>query len=124
MPIDRALKNAQVIVHNGGIGTVAAAIQCGVPQIIVPRWFDQPRNAEWVRRLGAGEVIPPHRCTPETLSRQIVRLKAATRYRARSLELSSRIDSTADASRIGEFLESLVIAKEAPVRDASPNAPH
>ena len=106
VPLDRALENARVIVYNGGIGTAAAAIKCGVPQIIVPRWFDQPQNAEWMRRLGVAAVIPPDRYTPEALCRQIGRL-TGSRHRRRSLELSSRIDSGADSAKICEFLESL-----------------
>ena len=62
IPMDRALRNARVIVYNGGIGTAAASLQCGVPQIVVPQWFDQPRNAECMRRLGVAAVIPPDRC--------------------------------------------------------------
>lgn len=107
VPLDRCLENARVIVHDGGIGTAAAAIRCGVPQIIVPLWFDQPSNGEWMRRLGVASVIPPGRYTVGALCRQIGRMAADGSSRRRTLELSSRIDSSADSARICEFLESL-----------------
>lgn len=105
--MDRSLENARVIVHDGGVGTAAAAIRCGVPQIIVPLWFDQPSNAEWMRRLGVAAVILPSRYTAGVLCRQISRMTADGSHRKRALELSSRIDSSADSGRICEFLESL-----------------
>jgi UDP:flavonoid glycosyltransferase YjiC (YdhE family) len=105
VPLDLALKDARVIVHNGGIGTVAGAIKSGVPQIIVPRWIAQPRTAEWIRRLGAAAVLPPERFTLEALCRHIHRLVSGDRPSKRWRELSSRIDSDADLERIAEFLE-------------------
>jgi rhamnosyltransferase subunit B len=104
-PLDSTLENACVIVHNGGIGTSAAAIRRGVPQIIVPVWIAQPGIAEWMRRLGVAAVIPPGRYDPGVLCRQIRRLTGGGGCRKRSLELSSRIDSGADSEKICEFLE-------------------
>jgi UDP:flavonoid glycosyltransferase YjiC (YdhE family) len=107
VPLDRALENARVVVYNGGIGTASAAIACGVPQVIVPRWFDQARNAEWMRRLGVAAVIPPERFTPEALCRQLDWLTGRGGHRKRALELSARIDSHAASARFCEFLEGL-----------------
>lgn len=104
VPLDRALRKARAIVYNGGIGTVAVSLQCGVPQIIVPRWFDQPRNAEYMRRLGVASVIPAERFTPEMLCLQIERLNGS-QYRKRSLEVSGRAGFSADATKVCDFLE-------------------
>ncbi|HXE63849.1 MAG TPA: nucleotide disphospho-sugar-binding domain-containing protein [Bryobacteraceae bacterium] len=106
VPMDRALRNARSIVYNGGIGTAAASLQRGVPQIVVPRWFDQPRNAECMRRLGVAGVIPPDRYTPETLCRQLERLNGS-QYRKRSSEVSGRAGLSADAIKICEFFEAV-----------------
>ena len=106
VPLDRALENAAVIVHNGGIGTSAAAIGHGVPQIVVPVWIAQPGIAEWMRRLGVAAVLPPDKYTAPALCRQIGWLTGSGGHRKRSLELSSLIDSHADSAKICEFLES------------------
>jgi rhamnosyltransferase subunit B len=50
MPLGTALDSAVAIVHHGGIGTSAAALEKAISQIIVPRIFMQPINAEWLRR--------------------------------------------------------------------------
>jgi UDP:flavonoid glycosyltransferase YjiC (YdhE family) len=48
------LPRCRMIVHNGGIGTVAQAIRARIPQIIVPLMWDQPDNARRVQALGLG----------------------------------------------------------------------
>lgn len=45
------------IIHHGGIGTCAAALRAGVPQLIVPFGFDQPDNATRLMRLGVGKYL-------------------------------------------------------------------
>jgi rhamnosyltransferase subunit B len=107
VPLDLALENARVIVHDGGIGAAAAAIRRGVPQIIVPLWFGQPSNGERMRRLGVASIIPADRYTAGALCRHIRRMTHGGSHRKQALELSSRIDSSADSARICEFLESL-----------------
>src|SRR6185312_5661771 len=44
-PLMDLLRGASAIVHHGGIGTAAAALESGVPQIVIPRIFNQPSNA-------------------------------------------------------------------------------
>ena len=48
----------RAIVHHGGIGTLARAIQAGIPQLIVPQSHDQPDNAVRVEKLGLGRAVP------------------------------------------------------------------
>ncbi len=45
------------VVHHGGIGTLAQAIQAGVPQLIRPQAFDQFDNADRVHNLGLGSFV-------------------------------------------------------------------
>ncbi len=106
VPLELALKDARLILHNGGIGTSGAAIQQGVPQIIVPQWLAQPGIAEWMRRLGVAAVIAPGRFTAPALERA-TQQTGQGRMRARSQELASRIDTRRDLLRICEYLEGL-----------------
>src|SRR5205823_14931335 len=53
-PFRRLLPLCGAVVHHGGIGTTAAALSAGIPQLILPLAWDQPDNAERVRRLGVG----------------------------------------------------------------------
>ncbi len=52
------LGQASLIVHHGGVGTVARAIEAGVPQVVSPIGFDQPDNARRVEVLGVGRTVP------------------------------------------------------------------
>jgi rhamnosyltransferase subunit B len=51
------LPHAALLVHHGGIGTTARALESGVPQIVVPVCFDQPDNAGRVAALGVGKWL-------------------------------------------------------------------
>jgi rhamnosyltransferase subunit B len=55
LPFDRLLPRVAALVHHGGIGTTAAALAAGVPQLIAPFAFDQFDNAARIVRLGVGQ---------------------------------------------------------------------
>lgn len=48
------VEGAEIILHHGGIGTIADAVRARVPQLILPRAFDQFDNAKLIQRLGLG----------------------------------------------------------------------
>jgi rhamnosyltransferase subunit B len=56
-PLTQLLPRSAALVHHGGIGTTAAGLAAGVPQLVVPLSHDQPDNGMRVRRLGAGDVM-------------------------------------------------------------------
>ncbi len=58
-PLGRLLPRSAALVHHGGVGTTAAALAGGVPQVVVPFSHDQPDNAARVLRLGVGARIAP-----------------------------------------------------------------
>jgi rhamnosyltransferase subunit B len=57
-PFAELLPRCAALVHHGGIGTVAAAIEAGVPQLVTAISFDQPDNAARLKRLGLGQALP------------------------------------------------------------------
>ncbi|WP_026928810.1 glycosyltransferase [Glycomyces tenuis] len=72
VPHDWLLPRTAMAVHHGGVGTVAAAMRAGIPQIIKPFIGDQPF---WARRVHALGIAPPPlgRLTPERLAASIDR---------------------------------------------------
>jgi rhamnosyltransferase subunit B len=54
--LDLLIAKSCAIVHHGGIGTTARAIQAGIPQLILPKRLDQFDNARHIGRLGCGLV--------------------------------------------------------------------
>jgi len=54
------------IVHHGGIGTCGQGFAAGIPQLIMPMAFDQPDNADRLRRLQVGDwLTPKHFVAPQ-----------------------------------------------------------
>jgi UDP:flavonoid glycosyltransferase YjiC (YdhE family) len=55
------LPRARLLLHHGGIGTTAQALRAGIPQIVMPKAFDQPDNAMRIAALRLGGVVLSHR---------------------------------------------------------------
>jgi len=57
------------VVHHGGAGTTGAALQAGIPAVVVPFMMDQPFWGARVAALGAGPApIPRRRLTVARLA--------------------------------------------------------
>lgn len=57
-PLTRVVHRCEGLVHHGGIGTIAAALAAGLPQLALPVCHDQPHNAARLRELGVGDWLP------------------------------------------------------------------
>ena len=53
----KALAGAELVLHHGGIGTIADAINVRVPQVILPRAFDQFYNARLIEEMSLGKTL-------------------------------------------------------------------
>lgn len=47
----------KVFIHHGGAGTVAQAINAGIPQLVIPMSHDQPDNASLIKSNGLGDIL-------------------------------------------------------------------
>jgi rhamnosyltransferase subunit B len=56
-PFSWLLPKACALVHHGGIGSCAQAMQAGIPQVTVPRGYDQFDNTSRIERLGIGRGV-------------------------------------------------------------------
>ncbi len=56
-PLGPLLQRCAAIVHHGGIGTCARALEAGIPQVIVPHAHDQFDNAAHLARLGVATRV-------------------------------------------------------------------
>jgi hypothetical protein len=66
----RARKHT-VVVHHGGVRCCAAGLRAGSSHVVVPAAFDQPYNAEILRRMGVARVIPMRKLTQRRLTRAL-----------------------------------------------------
>ena len=105
--LELLLPHAALIVHHGGIGTVARSLQAGVPQLILPTAFDQPDNAHRVRLLGAGAVVEPSDQSGPTVAAAAQELLARAGLYERLRTLSARVSDGLERS--ANILESLAV---------------
>jgi UDP:flavonoid glycosyltransferase YjiC (YdhE family) len=105
-PLAQILPRAAAVVHAGGIGTCAESLRAGIPSVVIPFSFDQPDNAERLRRLGVAEVANRFRISSLAvpLRRILENPEASTRARA----LAGRIEPRAAVSRGVDLLERLI----------------
>jgi sterol 3beta-glucosyltransferase len=94
------------IIHHGGIGTTAAALRSGVPQLPCPVMLDQPHNAAMLKRLGVAPTSVPFASI--TASKVIKGLELILQndanggnlIRARAKEVGQRISKESEISLI------------------------
>lgn len=58
VPFGEVMDGCRAAVHHAGVGTTVAAIRAGLPQVVVPRGFDQPDTAARIEVLGIGLSAP------------------------------------------------------------------
>mgnify|MGYP001806415989 CR=1 FL=1 len=99
--------HAAAIVQHGGVGGCAEALRAGVPVLTIPVGFDQPDNAERLRRMGVGAVLPHKRVNRESLERSLRAVLADTAMAARAKAVAASMDPEADMTRTVDAIEAM-----------------
>ncbi len=104
LPLHQLLPKAAVLVHHGGIGTVAEALRAGVPQLIIPLAFDQFDNAACVERLGAGVSLLHTSLSVDRLIKKLRELFSSDKVAAHCELAASRF---ADGDKMDSLCETI-----------------
>lgn len=80
IPHSRIFPQASVIVHQGGIGTLAQAMHSGRPMLIVPFSHDQPDNAARAMKLGIARSVPRKKYSAARVVKELRLLLGDSRY--------------------------------------------
>jgi UDP:flavonoid glycosyltransferase YjiC (YdhE family) len=107
LPFSDVLPHAAMLVHHGGIGTLAQTIKAGIPHLVVPNGHDQFDNAWRIEQLGLGRSIPQTRYRANRVVEAIRAILADGEGRARCRDYASRMDSDAALTRACELIEGL-----------------
>jgi UDP:flavonoid glycosyltransferase YjiC (YdhE family) len=108
--LSRVAPRCTAAVHHGGIGTTVAMLTAGLPQLIVPRGFDQPQTALRMERLGVANTVPWKRATTARLARGLRRTLAEPRYRDRARQLAEQLRDEDGLRSTVDAIEELVSA--------------
>jgi UDP:flavonoid glycosyltransferase YjiC (YdhE family) len=108
-PFRQLLPLCGAVVHHGGVGTTAAALEAACPQVVLPMAWDQPDNAARIERLRVGRVLGPRQRTGGHMARALARLMTPeTRARCRLVaEKVGKGDGLEVAARWVEDLRAL-----------------
>jgi rhamnosyltransferase subunit B len=90
-PYSEVMPRCAAVVHQGGIGTTAQALRAGRPTVIVPWAYDQPDNAERLRKLGVSRTIPRSGYTSRASAQALSRILEDVLYRQQAAELGTNI---------------------------------
>jgi N-glycosyltransferase StaG len=104
---DALLPRCQALVTTGGAGTVIAGLRAGVPLVIVPTTWDKPDNAQRVAAAGAGIVLPPRRCTPESLRAAVEQVLTQPSYRAAAQRCAELLEQAPGPAGAAAWIEEL-----------------
>ena len=95
-----------LIVHHGGTGTVLAALEAGLPQVILPQGADQPFNADLIARSGAGRRQANDDYAPGSIAALVEPLLGDCPERATAVRIAAEIAAMpAPAEVVPELVE-------------------
>ncbi len=103
---DALLRRCRAIVHHGGVGTAVAAARAGIPQVVVPRGFDQPDTAALIERQGLGIAVPWRR-RGQDLEGAVARILNDPGFTSRARSTGASIQNVNGALHAAEHLEDL-----------------
>lgn len=107
-PLQDLLAHCAAIVHHAGIGTTAASLAAGVPQILMPLAHDQPDNAARIEKLGTGTTLPPSRFTGPRLAAQLAALLDNPRITARCRAVAATLAHENGCELAADQLQSMM----------------
>lgn len=98
------LPYVSVVVNNGGIGTCALSLAYGVPQLIIPKLFDQPDNAVNFVKLGVALKLSPKEYNLKNAFKAINTLMCSEPIRKQCKFYAKKINNAASIQNITEIV--------------------
>lgn len=98
-PLESVVPRSSVMIHHGGIGSCAMALRSGKPSLVIPFGYDQPDNAERLRRAGLGLTLRQNQVSISSLTKRIGAILNDVGMRKRADEVARKISPDADLER-------------------------
>jgi len=106
VPLQHILPRVDALVHQGGIGTCAQALRCGVPQLIRPLAYDQYDNAWRLKRLGVGDWIIVKDWQLPTVTAKIQAITTSSEVHQRCQAIASKFEGIDPLLETSKLIES------------------
>lgn len=122
---EQVMRESDIVICNGGHGTVVRALASGCAVLVVPDDGDQRENALRVYLSGAGLRLPRRWATARSLRLAVRRLLDDPQYLRRAHEIAAWCDANPGERRAADLVEELVAARrgdQAPSRSATQSA--
>ena len=90
-PYSALFSRAAMVVHQGGVGTVAQCLRAGKPMLIMPYSHDQPDNGRRMQRLKVARVIRRGNYTPIRVARRLKAMLSESLLPKRAAHVAGRM---------------------------------
>ena len=117
IPHDQLLPTCDAVVHHGGAGSSMAALDHGLPQLVLPQLGDQFANADQLVQRGVAEKLDLHERSAARTCRAVRTLLAEPSYRHRAHEVRDEIATMPAPTEVATVVERIV------ARNATGDAP-
>ena len=107
-PLSDVLPIANALVTNGNSESVLAALQAGLPAVVLPSIWDQAEMAWRVAETGAGLRISPSRATPARLRRAVLRVLEEPSFRDNAAKMGAALARCGGPTRATALIDDVV----------------
>lgn len=111
IPQDQLLPRCDLVVCQGGFGTVTGALRAGLPLVVIPFGADQPLNAARCASLGVGVTIGPEARTAEAIRAAVRAVLADPAYGANAARVRDEMAALPGPEHAVALLERLAAEK-------------
>jgi rhamnosyltransferase subunit B len=115
-PFTALFPRAAMVVHQGGVGTVAQCLRAGRPMIIMPYSHDQPDNARRMKRLGVARVIQRDNYLPERVAETVNAMLDDRGYAGRAQSTAELVNREHGVNTACDALEKLYLTTREALR--------
>jgi UDP:flavonoid glycosyltransferase YjiC (YdhE family) len=105
VPYSALLPHAAAVIHHGGIGTCAQALQAGIPQLVVPHFGDQPDNAHRLMQLGVAEVLERRRFTAARATPYLATLLGSSEHQRHAQVIAATLHQKQGATNAASAID-------------------
>ncbi len=112
IPLSLLLPHCDLVVTNGGSGTLVGALGQGLPLVVVPISADHPQNAARCMALGLGRVVTPADLTPESARDAVLGVLGDPTYRRNAERLRDEMAALPGPEYAVELLERLAVEQQ------------